>query len=610
MKSLIQTIGDYQIVEKLGRGGMADVYLAVNRKNGRRVALKLVERGEAPDVQEVITAERLGAQLQQRIGHTDPRVPQIHAFGDMDGYFFIEMEFVEGTDLSVLIGNGLRPEEAARIASEVCSVLCTTHTMSLTVDGRELCGIVHGDIKPKNIRIESGGRVRVLDFGIAKGLSITRRLTSSVFASVAYSSPERLETGSIDAMSDLWAVGVVLYEMVQARLPFDAPSTERLEKTIKARTAPRPLRESCPIALQEIIYKALDASPGNRYRDAAQMESDLQAFLTGKETIASREKEQTRRTISLVETRRTVDPPQTAVRKSRIPFLPVLRSLRLPGARKLLLVGILIFLAVACVWEGTVDRTAARLKPEILAGHVDPDTAWSRYEEIKSRSPLGIAPFIVRTPLQELLKRSCERIVNEYRSSDSSRIRERHWMQCRRYMTRAVQLDPSDRKSAAMLEYANGHILRINRKNLDAIAAFQNAASLQPKWPDPYLGMARTYVYNLEDVDRGTQALDRAKELGYRFGRRELAMMAEAHKTRGVKALENADVVQGSDQEEEFLKKAKREFDDALKIYLEISPWGNSSSQVTAVQDLLAEAEQRLNEIRTPNPILPWNWFR
>ena len=183
-------------------------------------------------------------------------------------------------------------------------------------------------------------------------------------------------------------------------------------------------------------------------------------------------------------------------------------------------------------------------------------------------------------------------------------------MQCRRYMTRAVQLDPSDRKSAAMLEYANGHILRINRKNLDAIAAFQNAASLQPKWPDPYLGMARTYVYNLEDVDRGTQALDRAKELGYRFGRRELAMMAEAHKTRGVKALENADVVQGSDQEEEFLKKAKREFDDALKIYLEISPWGNSSSQVTAVQDLLAEAEQRLNEIRTPNPILPWNWFR
>ena len=65
-----------------------------------------------------------------------------------------------------------------------------------------------------------------------------------------------------------------------------------------------------------------------------------------------------------------------------------------------------------------------------------------------------------------------------------------------------------------------------------------------------------------------------------------------------------------SDQEEEFLKKAKREFDDALEIYLEISPWGNSSSQAAAVQDLLAEAEQRLNEIRTPNPILPWNWFR
>ena len=460
----------------------------------------------------------------------------------MDGYFFIEMEFVEGTDLSVPIGNGLsrkrRPESRPK-----CAAFFAPHTMSLTIDGRELCGIVHGDIKPKNIRIESGGRVRVLDFGIAKGLSITRRLTSSVFASIAYSSPERLETGSIDAMSDLWAVGVVLYEMVEARLPYDAPSTERLEKIIRARTAPRPLRKSCPIALQEIIHKALEASPKNRYRVAAQMESDLRAFLAGRETIASREKEQTRRTISPVETQRTIDAPRPAVWKFRVPFLPALRNLRLPGARKMLLVGSLVFLAVACVWEGAVDRTAVRLKPDILSGRVDPDTAWSRYEEIKSRSPLGIAPYIVRAPLQELLQRSCERIVNEYRSSDSSRIRERHWMQCRRYMTRSVRLDPSDRKSAAMLEYANGHILRINRKNLDAIAAFQNAASLQPKWPDPYLGMARTYVYNLRTWIR-VPKLWMCRGTGIQIWQERDGTMARPTRHRGVKALENADVVQ------------------------------------------------------------------
>jgi eukaryotic-like serine/threonine-protein kinase len=616
MKSLFESIGDYQIVEKLGRGGMADVYLAVDRKTGRRVALKLVERGEGPEAQEVIEAERLGAELQQNISLADPRVPAIHAFGDLDGYFFIEMEFVEGNDLSALIGSGsLKPDDAAMIAMQLCSILRVAHGLSLQVDGRELRAIVHGDIKPKNIRIDNQGNVRVLDFGIAKGLSITRRLTSNVFGSVAYSSPERLETGSIDEMSDLWAVGVVLYEIVEEKLPFEASTSERLETIIRSRTI-RPLKDSCPPALQQIIYKSLSSSPGSRYQSAAQFESDLEAFLEGNETLAARENETTRRMMPAedVETRRTApDKASVPVQpepQSRARLLYSRLKQSLFRRRRWLLAAALTFLVGSATWESIVAHTASQLKPELVAGRLDPDSAWARYQGVRKSSFLGLAPLSLRVPLRDLFVASSERVFNEYRNSDAPKVREGDWLRCRRYLSRAVQLDGSDRKSAAMLEYANGHLFRINRKNSDAVAAFQRAAELQPKWLDPYLGLARTYFYNLADIDRGTQALERAQAMGHSFGKREIAMLAEAHRKRGLQSLENANLVSGTDQEKELLKTAKKDLDEALKSYLQIAPWGDSATQVPAVQDALGEVELRLKELEKPNPLLPWNWFK
>lgn len=625
MKSFLQNIGDYQILEKLGRGGMADVYLAVESKSGRRVALKLVERGEGAEAEEVLEAERLGAELQKQISMVDPRVPQIHAFGDLDSYFFIEMEFVEGSDLSNLIASRtLTPDNAAKIALELCGILHNAHDMSLQVGGRELRAVVHGDIKPKNIRIDNTGQVRVLDFGIAKGLSITRRLTSNVFGSVAYSSPERLESGSIDEMSDLWAVGVVLYEMVEAVLPFEAASTERLETIIRSRCAIRPLTDSCPLALQQIIYKALSRSPGSRYQDAVQFATDLESYLSGAPTLASQENEQTRRTVPAeeVETRRTA-PDQGLIakqpEKSESPVGSALNVIKRPlfRARKWILAGILVLVGGAGVWEGFVVRAAVRLKTDIAQNRLDGDVAWTRYQEIQKQSPLGFAPLFIRGSVRDSLTENSERVFDEYRNSDNPSVRENDWLRAKRNLSRVVQLDSSDRKSEAMLEYANGHLSRIRgynrsdrRKSLDAIASFQRAASLEPKWPDPYLGLARTYIYNLDDLNRGTQALERAQQLGLKFGRRELAMIADAHKKRALQDIENANLVKGTDQEKEYLKKAKSEYDEALKSYLQVAPWGESTAQILSVQDSLGEIKQRLDELEQPNPLLPWNWFK
>ena len=204
-----------------------------------------------------------------------------------------------------------------------------------------------------------------------------------------------------------------------------------------------------------------------------------------------------------------------------------------------------------------------------------------------------------------------ERVFNEYRNSDTLRVREGDWKRCKRYMSHAVELGIADRKSEAMLEYASGHVSRINRADFDAIASFQRAISLQPKWADPYLGMARTYIYNLGDMERGTEALERARDLGYSFGKRELGMVAEAHRKRAIQYLENAKLVPGTGQEKDLLKKSKGEFEEALKIYLQIAPWGDSTAQILSVQDSLAEIGQKLDELNKGNSfLLPWNWFK
>jgi serine/threonine protein kinase len=618
MKSFIQKIGDYQILEKLGRGGMADVYLATNLKNNQRIALKLVEMGVGDEAREIIEAERLGSELQRRLSLVDPRVPCIYAYGELESYLFIEMEFVEGNDLSTLIASrSLQTQDAARIALELCGILHNAHGISLHINEREFRAIVHGDIKPKNIRIDAAGRVRVLDFGIAKGLSVTRRLTSNVFGSVAYSSPERLETGRIDEMSDLWSLGIVLYEMIESRLPYEASNTEGLEAIIRSHAAIKPINDACPVALQQVIYKALSRFPSSRYQNAKSFESDLALYLSGVPTLASQESEETRRmSAAEEETRRipteTVQNLEATQNSFEKPPAAAVQFIKryLIGYKKWLLAGAAVLLLGAGIWEGVADRAAFRFRSELAEGRLAPDSAWNRYEQIRRRSPLGLASIILRKPMRNLLSEYCERVYSEYRNSDASRIREGDWIRCKRFMARAIQLDPNNSKYEAMLEYANGHIFRINRKNFESIAAFQRAASKQSGWPDPYLGLARTYIYNLGDMERGTQALEKAGQLGISFGKRELAMKAEAYRIRGLQDLDNSNLVRDADKKRELLKKAKADFDEAMKIYLQISPWADSIKQIPQVQDSLKEVDQRLINLDRPNPLLPWNWFK
>ncbi len=291
-------IGRYEIVRKLGRGGMADVYFANDTENGDGVALKLIEHSADADTIAAIEAERRGAELQAHLAAIDPRVVRVYGSGDADGFFFVAMEYIDGQDLAELMRRGpLATGFATEVAIAVAKTLDNAHNLSIDIGGKDFHGVVHGDIKPKNIRIDGRGEVRVLDFGIAKALSLSRRLTRNEFGSVPYASPERLDFGEVNVGSDLWSLAVMLYEMVTGMQPYHAENTERLERMIRSRIVPPPAPDPCPEPLRRILIKAMAPDPERRYPSAREFGRDLEAFQSGTPVAAaSEDMDATRRT--------------------------------------------------------------------------------------------------------------------------------------------------------------------------------------------------------------------------------------------------------------------------------------------------------------------------
>src|SRR6185369_16378167 len=168
----------------------------------------------------------------------------------------------EGENLSDVIARGpVAAERAIDMTLQLCRFLEAAHGFETTIDGRQLRSLVHGDLKPRNIRVLAGDQIKVLDFGIAKALSLSRKVTRNDFGTFAYLSPEWFDSGgNIDSHVDLWAVGVLLYEMVAGVQPFVAADTRRLEQRIRSRQPVALFAAGCPAGLQAIVSKLLAAS--------------------------------------------------------------------------------------------------------------------------------------------------------------------------------------------------------------------------------------------------------------------------------------------------------------------------------------------------------------
>ena len=265
MTTVFHRVGRYEIHEQIGRGGMAVVFLATDTETNQRVALKLVTIEADRDGQEVLEAERWGAKLQEEFSRESRYVPVVYEHGTHGPYFFIAMENLDGRNLSEVIGEGPMPaDRAVHVATQLCEFLQAAESFERTLDGRTFNLLLHGDLKPRNIRVLDGDEIKVFDFGIAKALSLSRKVTRNDFGSIAYLSPERLESGEIDVQAELWAVGVLLYEMVSGVQPFRAADTRRLEQRIRARLPPASLDGTCPAGLQAIIAKLLAPAAADR----------------------------------------------------------------------------------------------------------------------------------------------------------------------------------------------------------------------------------------------------------------------------------------------------------------------------------------------------------
>ncbi len=259
--------GSYEVVSPLGEGGMAMVYLGRRLTDDHKVAIKILRPQYAHDREFVARFER-EAQAVARLSH--PHMVQVFDYGRDGDVHFIVMEFVEGEDLKTLLRRvGAVPEPRAReIGAQVCEVLAYAHTQ----------GIVHRDIKPQNILLTQDGQVKVTDFGIARALaSAAITETGTVLGSVQYLSPEQARGLGVGQSSDLYSLGIVLFEAIAGRLPFDGDSPITIALKHIHEPPPMPRHGGAPVSLEteQIILKALAKDPRDRYASAGEMREDL-----------------------------------------------------------------------------------------------------------------------------------------------------------------------------------------------------------------------------------------------------------------------------------------------------------------------------------------------
>ncbi len=275
------TLGDYELIEEIGRGGMGVVYRATQKSLGRTVALKMLLRRDLASRAD-LARFRSEAEAAARLDH--PGIVSIFDVGECDGLPFYSMRFIEGTTLARQLAAGpLPPREAATLLAKVADAVQAAHDR----------GVLHRDLKPSNILIDATGRPHVSDFGLAKRLEDDQSVThtGAILGTPCYMSPEQAagSRGDVGPTSDVWSLGAILYQMLTGRPPFQAssPMDTLLAVLETDPPAPRTVAAGVDRDLEMIALKSLQKPQELRYASAGGLAADLRAFLAG-ETIAAR----------------------------------------------------------------------------------------------------------------------------------------------------------------------------------------------------------------------------------------------------------------------------------------------------------------------------------
>jgi len=558
-------IGRYEIVRRLGKS-MTDVYLAMDTVENRKVALKLIPAGGDGARRMIVEAERRGAAIQKDLHTSDPRMVEIYEYGDLDGYFFVAMQFIEGRTVADILAEErvVDPCRAGVIALEICEQLAKFHSWESAV--------VHGDIKPSNIHLSPNDTVRLLDFGIAKTLRADCNATGHQFGSPSYCSPERLTRAEVDPQSDLWALGATLYEMLAGVPPYQAEDTRKLEGLIRSKRPPRALPASCPAGLRAVVMKALAPGAGQRYPSAAEFRADLQLFLERKPTRAETERR------SGWNPNVTVEAARQALRRvTRTIRRRHSRGLRLLGAAAYFATGMLLWIGGTLGWQMWQAGASATVRPVVPVVKASPELKAPRPEE-------NLAQWYVA---------AADRILDSYRASTDPRLSAFDWHKAEICLERAVQLGAGDDRTAAKLALARGYatLERLNGAQYSETAAtglrlkardeFTLAASKAPADPALHLALARVYVYSLPDADKAMAEFAAAERLGAVLGPREVEQQGDVYRIRAHRELARD------------WRQAKRDVDVARALYRRIPGFDEADRHLRALDRIHAPAPRR-----------------
>ena len=610
-----KTFGRYEIIRKLAGGGMGRVFLAYDPVLNRQVGLKLIDAGGDQDSIDVVAAERRGATLQDQLAkrETGGRVAQIFDVGDRDGYFYIAMEYIEGEDLSELVGRGpLDPDRAVGIALDILDVLVKAHTFQSVIDDRTHRGIIHGDIKPRNIRITEAGHVKVLDFGIAKAVSMTRSITFNQFGSIPYSSPERLQTGDMDARSDVWSVAIVMYEMLTGKPYFEAEASSKLEWMIRNYRALQPSIASLPPGLREILSRALDPDLNKRFTSAATFRAALDEWRTRQSplheaaTAPTDDIDATRRTAFAdhdERTRRVVaEAPKRPPLSTTAPFrwVRTFFHVAVPVAVALFLIGVF-----TAVYEIRIYNFGSELKGKLDSGQVTPESAQSAYQDLAKKTWFSLPLLPVRHSLRDHFVAEADRVLADYReASESTPVYLRDWKRAQTALISALTLAPEDKSIHGKQALVDGYLQLFQKGGTlkQARADFEQARSQLSRSPDPHLGLALIHMRD-GDLDEAEAELNEARRNNFQPTRREQRDLANGYYSRGERWLKEAKSAHGLGQMRDALQHADSDLKHAEELYNQVAPLfnavqlaENASTERERVAKRLAEADQILND--------------
>ena len=617
-------LGKYEVIRKLARG-MTDVYLAFDTGANRHAVLKIVEDSPDPLTQLILQAEQRGAAIQKQLHDADSRVIEIYEYGELDGYFFVAMQYIEGRTVAEILKQEKRiePARAAKLAQEILSQLDQLHSFQAEIDG-ERRAVVHGDIKPSNIQIGNDDEVRLLDFGIAKVLTFTHSRTHLNLGSPSYCSPERLSRGQVDRNADLWAVGVTLYEMVAGSPPYQAQDTRKLEELIQSRRPPRALPDGCPAPLIAILNKALAGDLHQRYVSAASFETDLRLFLLNRPTIAETERRTAWNTNPTVEKPRPLSIPERmsvmaeTVRQSVI-------KLKAPRAQQLasvlsilvalcwgLLAGLVVCVPAGYYYRFWRESTPFRGKVDYVRASVAGVNAdWDLFGRLQRQNAfLGeFSPASKLSPtLRTGLLQAADDVIDRYRNNSDPAIENFDWQKAVVCLGHALEMDHTDHIAEGKLSLANGYVnlIRANSSQtgqrqtfVDASQAkFVEASTLIPRSPDPHLGLARIYVYYVKNVGKAMAELHEAQRLGFQPGPREAEQEADGYRFRANAELAEAQKYRATSRAmaERYLRLAQRDFARARELYEPILGFSNVNVALHQVDDDDL-TRQQLNEV-------------